>query len=65
MEEPKELKQPNFSALIAEVQAYIEYMGSEDYHEDGASDYEHSVFEAAIEAVYGPDVWKWVNDKIG
>ena len=25
---------------------------------------EHFIFEAAVEAVFGPDVWKWINKNI-
>ena len=35
----------------------VEYLKSDDAHEDGMDKYEHRVFEAALVAVCGPRVW--------
>jgi hypothetical protein len=26
-------------------------------------DGEHWIFEAAMEALYGPEIWKWINER--
>ena len=34
--------------------------------EDGSSnDMDHYIYEKVMEAVYGPDVWDWVNQEMG
>ena len=41
---------------------YIDLLDMDEYE---PKNYQHYIYEAAIEAVYGPDVWKWINKKIG
>lgn len=31
---------------------------------DEPKDIENYVYEAIMEALYGPDVWEWINDKL-
>ena len=50
--------------LKGKCQAYMEFIKSDDYVEDRLSDYEHDIFEAAMEAVFGGGVWKDVNDNL-
>ncbi len=40
---------------------YLEWLESDDYHEDGADDYRHTIFEAAMETVFGKDIWERHN----
>lgn len=56
---PEALPNPDFTELIKVCKEYIEDMDNEDFHED--DDDQHYIFEAALEAVFGKDVWKWVN----
>lgn len=59
---PELLYIPNFRDLQKEVEGYMAYLRSDDYHEDRTEDYEYSVFEAAVEAFYGNRVWEdYVN----
>jgi len=51
---PQPLADPNFSALVTLVTDYVEDIQNDD-------DMEHWVFEAAIEAVYGHDIWNYLN----
>lgn len=62
-ERPKPLEKPDFAALIEAVQAYVDFVESEEYHEDSASDERNYVFEAAVEAVYGPNIWPHINSE--
>lgn len=64
VEMPQELAKPNLAKLQATVRDYIEYLGSGNYSDDGASDYEHCIFEAAVETMYGDQVWNWINSKM-
>lgn len=43
-------------------QEYINYINSEEYHED--NDYKHYIYETALETIFGKDVWDFVNSKI-
>lgn len=61
---PEELWEPNWPDLIDATDAYIEFLASDDYNEDRLAKYENQVFEAAMESVYGPDVWEWVRARM-
>lgn len=55
------MKTPDFTKLIELVKQYKEYVESDDYHED--NDYQHYIYEAAVEAVFGEEFWKILNNK--
>jgi len=61
MDKPTQLKEPDFEELKKQCQAYIDYVASDDYHED--NDRDHYIFEEAMEAVFGKDVWKFINGR--
>lgn len=52
---PSPLKNPNFNELV-EMVIQCTQNPSGDIDED-----KNSVWECAVEAVYGPDIWKWWN----
>lgn len=54
----------DFSKVVESVQEYVDFMDSEDYHEDEISNYRDQIFEKAVEAVYGETVWKFINEKM-
>jgi hypothetical protein len=60
---PIPINNPNFTDLIEAAQEYVEYIDSEEYHEDGLSDYENQIFESAMEAVFGSKIWCWINER--
>lgn len=62
MNTPQPLPNPDFAELIKACKEYIEVLDDEEIHED--SDDNHYIFEAALEAVFGADVWKWINAKV-
>ena len=43
---------------------YMEYLRSPEYNEDGIGDYENAIFEAALESVYGNEVWTEINARM-
>lgn len=49
------------SKLEKACDEYMEFLRSEEYHEDKANDYAHYIFEAALEHYYGKDVWDEIN----
>lgn len=57
---PKQLENKNFAQVIAQCQSHIDDMCNENYCDD--NDNEHWIYEAAMEAVFGKDVWNWINN---
>jgi hypothetical protein len=62
MEKPLPLpnNQVDLTMLRAECQEYIDSIADGSYHED--SDIEHYLFEAALEAIYGKDIFNYINE---
>lgn len=61
MKKPKQLKGLHDEQGLRDLcQQYIDYLTSDEYHED--SDYDHYIFEKALEAVFGINVWDYVNN---
>ena len=55
---PKKLEEPNLETLEELIDDYVKFFATDD-HED--NDHNEYIFEAAVEAFYGPDFWKWFN----
>ena len=51
----------DFSKVAEMVINHVNSMNTDEYHED--NDDKHYIYKAAIEAVYGKDVWKWINER--
>lgn len=64
MEKPEIKKDINIEKVLEACKEYIDFLDSEDYHEDDVDNYEHDFFEKALEAVCGEDVFDCVNEKI-
>ena len=45
------------------AQEYIDFIDSEDYNEDDEEAYQSEVFEKAMIALFGDDVFEWVNKR--
>lgn len=58
---PERLPIVNHHELSVLVQQYVDYVDGDEYHED--NDYSQYIFEAAMEAYYGKDYWKWHNTR--
>jgi hypothetical protein len=41
---------------------YMAFMRSDDYHEDGIDNYQNAIFEAAMVASHGPDIFLEINE---
>lgn len=54
---PAPLDVPNFDRITVEVK---EYIASIERGEE-PKDIEHWLYESAIEAVFGPKIWNWIN----
>lgn len=61
LKRPQPLENPDFRLLVETAEGYIHTLERGGYVD---SDDEHYIFEAAMEAVYGKDVWKYINKKL-
>lgn len=61
---PKELDSIDLNRLRKECKAYIDFVSSPEYHEDEDREYEHAIYESAMETFYGEKVWDYINDKL-
>lgn len=61
-EKPKPLDKPDFSALVGWCEEYVKGLDGESGND--IDEQEHFIFEAAMVAVYGSDVWKWINARL-
>lgn len=61
--QPKPLASPDFAPLIKLCEGYIE--GLADGGKGVDEDYDHWVFECAMECVFGKSVWNWTNKRLG
>jgi hypothetical protein len=64
MQKPEQLQQFNLDELLLQCEQYMNDIESGELHEDGQSDLQHYIFEAAMKAFYGPDVFDWINSKL-
>jgi hypothetical protein len=64
MKKPVLKDNPDIESIKATLKEYIDYLGSDEYHEDSTDNYEHAIFEATVQAFYGPKVWNYINEKM-
>jgi hypothetical protein len=58
---PIPMDEIDWQPVVKMVTNTVGYMTNEGY---APKDFEHYIFEAAMEAVYGKDVWDWYNPLI-
>lgn len=61
MERPELIENPNLEELKTLLQDYIDFLDSEDYHED--NDYEHYIYEETLKTFFGRKVFNFINSK--
>jgi len=57
---PQQKKEINWQPLLNHLHEGIVNMVEDDGYP--GKDFDHYVFETAMECVYGKDVWKWYNE---
>ena len=57
---PSQVTVPNFESLRELCQGYIDDLDKTGFIDEDHSNY---IFEAAMTAFFGQDVWKWINAK--
>jgi hypothetical protein len=60
MKPPIPIAQPDFTELAKIVTGGVRQSIKDKYEDD---DFQHYVYEAAMEAIYGPDYFKWRNSR--
>lgn len=60
LNKPEPVKNPNFNNLIEQCVDYIDQI---EEHEWIDSDWSHYVTEEALKAVFGKDIYEWINKK--
>ena len=58
---PKALENIDWSSVIEQAQAHLDYVESPDYHEDNDND--HYLFEEVMMTVFGRDIFDWINEQ--
>ena len=58
---PKPKEDINWDSVIARCVSYIDTLAKHKYEE---KDHTHYTWEEAMRAIFGNDVWDWINDQI-
>ena len=58
---PKQVSDPDLTDLRKVCKHYIQSIAEQKGYDE---DMEHYVFEAAVLAIYGPDIWEWINKRV-
>jgi hypothetical protein len=59
---PAPKPKPDFTNLILEAEEGIRSIVKEGHP---GKDFEHYIFETAMQCIFGPDVWDWWNENCG
>tara|TARA_R100001530_G_scaffold26226_4_gene21141 strand:- start:20303 stop:20494 length:192 start_codon:yes stop_codon:yes gene_type:complete len=62
MDKPVQIKEPDFNKLRNLCQLHLDFCASADFH--GDNDDGHYIYEEAMEAIFGKDVFKFINERI-
>lgn len=62
MEHLQKLSNPNFKELEEAVKDYIEHIISLNPEDEEDSNFQHFIYEAAMEAYFGKDFWVWIRE---
>ena len=60
-EKPTQLENIDIKSLKEICQNYIDDLEKNAYADE---DYEHYIFETAMNCIFGKDVWKWINERL-
>ncbi|GAF82905.1 unnamed protein product [marine sediment metagenome] len=58
---PKAIASPDFRHLKKTCQHYVDALAGEEFTN---GDWKQYIYEAAIVAIFGKDVWDWINSKL-
>jgi len=65
MDRPKLKEDPDYAAILAAAQEFMDFMDSDSEYgiENLIGDEENLIVEAVLKAMYGDDVYDWINTK--
>ncbi len=64
-EVPSQVQNPDFTEVVRECARYVQVVAEPETDDSPCvDDIEHAIFEEAISAVYGEDVWNWINERL-
>ena len=58
---PEPLETPDFSELKSDCRAYL--VSVKDPENNRFKNVKNSIFETAVEAIYGKDIWDWIQEQ--
>lgn len=61
MVKPKRLESPNLENVYSLIEQLLDKYGTDEYHDDLQSDYEHYIYEEVMTALYGDAVWEYMT----
>lgn len=64
MDKPAIKEKVSLEDVKKQTEDYLEWLASEDYCEDEIENYERSIYELVMTALYGREVWDFINSKI-
>lgn len=64
MKRPLRKSKINIEELVQSCEEFLSFLDGDEYHEDRIVNYENDVFEKVMEAIYGKEVFKFINSKI-
>lgn len=64
MKRPLRKSKVNIEELVQSCEEFLSFLDGDEYHEDRIVNYENDVFEKVMEAIYGKEVFKFINSKI-
>ena len=63
MKRPEQLENVETKQLSEICQKYIDFVDNDkEYHED--NNFKQFIFEAAMESIFGEDVWDFINNRL-
>lgn len=64
MKRPLRKNKVDITLLVQSCEDFIDFLEDDDYHEDKIENYENDIFEKVMEAIYGKDIFNYINSKI-
>jgi hypothetical protein len=63
MNRPAPKNDVDLTDLYALCEEYIDYIESDEYSEDGDSDYEYYFYESVLTTIFGDDIFEYITEK--
>lgn len=64
MKRPLRKSKINIEELVQSCEEFLSFLDGDEYCEDRVVNYENDVFEKVMEAIYGKEVFNFINNKI-